>query len=123
VQIWKVDTVGGYMKRFGHEKGALLKVDVEGSEWDSLGQALNDGTLLKWDQLLFEIHLWQFTPQNVEAMIEKWYKLMSGLERQGWKQFYSHVNPQSVESRFPNNYYLPCCYELSYLNPNLVNKN
>jgi len=118
VQIWKVDTVGGYMNRFGHTKGAVLKVDVEGAEWDSLLQALNDGTLLKWDQLLFEIHFWHYNAQNLDSMIDKWFKLIQGIEKQGWKLFYSHVNPMSTHQSFPNNFYVPCCYELSFMNMN-----
>jgi len=120
VQYWKVDTVGGYMKTFNHDHGAVLKIDTEGAEWDALIQSLGDGTLQKFDQLLFEIHLWNF--QNVDQTIDKWFRLFKGLENQSFQLFYSHVNPQSTTSRFPNHYYVPCCYELSFMRTNALNK-
>jgi len=117
VQYWKVDTVEGFMKKFNHPKGNLLKIDIEGAEWDSLIQALNAGTLYKWDQLLFEIHLINYV-QNPDAMIEKWYKVFYGLATQNWKLFYSHVNPIGGIMKFPNHFAIPCCYELSFINMN-----
>jgi hypothetical protein len=122
-QYWKVDTVGGFMKRFNHTKGTVLKVDVEGSEWDALTQAADEGALLKFDQLLFEIHLWHWR-SNLDGVFNKWYNLFKKLETQGWKLFYSHVNPLSTQEKFPNHLYVPCCYELSLINTrNIPNGN
>jgi len=118
-QTWKVDTVGNIMARFNHTKGSLLKIDTEGAEWDSLLKAIEDGTLLKWDQLLFEIHLWGFNAQNVDQVIGKWHKLFVQLHEQGFRLYNSHVNPYSPSIRFPNHYFVPCCFELSFINTHI----
>jgi len=118
-QVWKVDTIQGYMDRFGHAKGALLKIDVEGNEWDALLKSIEEGTLQKWDQLLFEIHLWGYE-QNVDTTIDKWFRLFKGLENQSYQLFYSHVNPASTRTNFNNHFYVPCCYELSFMRTNAI---
>jgi len=119
-QAWKVDTVANIMKKLNHTKGSLLKIDTEGAEWDSLLKCMEDGTLLKWDQLLFEIHLWGFSPQTVDQVIGKWYKFFNILREKNFQLFNSHVNPYSPSIRFPNHYFVPCCFELSFINVNNV---
>jgi len=120
LQYWNVDSIAGYMSRFNHTHGALLKVDIEGNEWDSLLKAIRDRSMLNFDQLLFEIHFYpnSITHQQVNGLIDKWYSLFQELEIQGWEVFYSHTNPQSSLTRFPSSFYVPCCYELSLINTN-----
>jgi len=117
-QVWKIDTLANIMKIFNHTKGTVLKIDAEGAEWDSIGKAIDDGTLLKWDQLIFEIHLWGFNEQTVDAVINKWYRFFQKLRENNFLQIYSHVNPRAPTIKFPNAYVVPCCWELSFINVN-----
>jgi len=115
-QTWKMDTIKNIMERFNHTRGTILKIDTEGAEWDSLLKSMEDGTLLKWDQLLFEVHFWGFTAQNVDAVIEKWHNFFVKLHNLGYRLFNTHVNPYSPSIKFPNHYFVPCCFELSMIN-------
>lgn len=52
-----LDTLENFIKRNGHENNSnmILKMDVEGAEWDFL-ENVSSSTLNQFDQLLFEFH-------------------------------------------------------------------
>jgi len=110
-KTWYMDTVDGHMKTLKVPHLSLLKIDTEGAEWGAFKQMIRDGTFENVDQVLFEIHFWGDINQNIDT----WYGVFKGLEKLGFKLFFSHVNPASNLVRFPNDFYLPCCYELGFV--------
>eukprot|EP01084_Bolivina_argentea_P276634 472051_1 len=51
----KVNTLQNWMKRFNHNYIDILKMDIEGSEYDVLEQLIKDN-ILPFTQLLVEFH-------------------------------------------------------------------
>lgn len=53
----KMDTLENYIKRNGHngKRGMILKMDVEGAEWDFL-ETVPSKVLKQFDQIVFEFH-------------------------------------------------------------------
>ena len=57
---YRVETLADMMARHGHDAVTVLRMDVEGAEWDVLAEWLESGALLRIvDQLLLEIHLYR----------------------------------------------------------------
>ena len=50
------------MQRHGHTRLTMLRMDVEGAEWDVLEQWITKGWIAHIDQLLLEIHM--YNPKN-----------------------------------------------------------
>lgn len=59
---FEVETLGHIMQRHGHTHLTLLRMDVEGAEWDVLEQWIAKGWIAHIDQLLLEIHM--YNPKN-----------------------------------------------------------
>jgi len=53
----RVSTLADIMRTQGDTHLTVLKVDIEGSEWTALPQAVDTGTMARVDQLLLEVHL------------------------------------------------------------------
>lgn len=94
----------------GHEWIDILKVDVEGAEYESLERIMKDfaGDILPFGQLLLEVH---WSPGyyrgkkgvDVLATLEK-------LEERGLRMFFKEYNDLSDPQG--------CCSELSFINTN-----
>ena len=85
----------------------ILKIDIESDEWKCLRHMLADGTLKSHvRQLNVEYHVIMGTPEA----LRQHYSIAKWLERQGFRIFHSRRNP-----------YCPECWEMSYINSNLVN--
>ncbi|EGB02720.1 hypothetical protein AURANDRAFT_72831, partial [Aureococcus anophagefferens] len=57
---YRVETLADMMARHGHDAVTVLRMDVEGAEWDVLAEWLASSALLAIaDQLLLEIHLYR----------------------------------------------------------------
>ncbi|KXS19258.1 hypothetical protein M427DRAFT_42051 [Gonapodya prolifera JEL478] len=138
--VWEVLTLSDHLKRLGHAHIDLLKIDVEGYEWDTLARAFEDGVMDHVEQVLFEVHMfpqffrkWRPTSpsgsppadvpsvsqevQDVEGILG-WVELLDKFEKSGFVQYYHHTNPMSIQSKFGedrdiNN--LPCCFELAFV--------
>tara|TARA_B100001059_G_C17612304_1_gene465203 strand:- start:111 stop:707 length:597 start_codon:yes stop_codon:yes gene_type:complete len=54
---YPVETLGHIMERHGHSHLTMVRMDVEGAEWDILEQWLSKGWFEQMDQLLLEIHM------------------------------------------------------------------
>merc|ERR1712151_1463811 len=52
-----VMTLQDIMKAQGDEELSILKVDIEGSEWTALPQAVQSGAMAKVNQLQLEVHM------------------------------------------------------------------
>ncbi len=93
-----------------------LKMDIEGSEWDSLPNMMDDGILNKVKQLAFEIHL------NMRPMASwrLWMHHLKRLERLGFRKWYSHKNPACI--RLSKYWKVPIadCIEMVYINTNFL---
>ena len=82
-------------------------MDIESNEWRCLRHMLADRTLKHYvRQLNVEYHVIVRTPEALRG----YYSTAKWLERQGFKIFHSRRNP-----------YCPECWEMSYINSNLVN--
>lgn len=77
--VGKIKTLGTIRKLLGHDNEdtsiEILKMDIEGSEWNSLIPALQNNDLGWARQLLVELH-----PRKVEVMRPLW----ELLKEQGW---------------------------------------
>jgi hypothetical protein len=62
---YRLRTLRSIMRLLGHETVSILKMDIEGSEWTSLLEALTDGSLSKVDQLLVEFHRFAKPPPGL----------------------------------------------------------
>ena len=82
-------------------------MDIEADEWKCLRHMLSEGTLLSYvRQLDVEYHVVMYTREA----LRQYYSIAKWLERQGFRIFHSRRNP-----------YCEQCWEMSYINTNLVN--
>ncbi|RMX44999.1 hypothetical protein pdam_00021505 [Pocillopora damicornis] len=105
---WKTRTLNAILQELGHEKREIdiLKMDIESDEWKCLRHMLSQGTLLRHvRQLDVEYHVIMLTPEA----LRQYYSIAKWLERQGFRIFHSRRNPYCQE-----------CWEMSYINSNLV---
>ena len=90
-----------------------LKIDIEGSEWESLELMFETDILQKKvKQLGIEIHL----PNNVFSKTEIYQRwaIMKQLEIIGFKRWHWHFNHYGAF--IYNGKIRSCCYEMVYLN-------
>jgi hypothetical protein len=83
----------GRMKSLGHDHIDILKMDIEGSEYAVLREALNptDPTFppVNIGQLLVEVH------ESGRNIAWRTYAMLADLERAGLYEFHSEINPYS----------------------------
>ena len=94
----------------------LWKFDIETSDLEVLNQVVRSGILRQVKQVVFELHM--ETLRRVGAgLFQSTYEILLELERQGFRKFRSHQNPnsKSVNSRTgrPDQ---GCCFEVYYIN-------
>ncbi len=105
-------TLPSIMKTLGHTHIDILKVDIEGSEWQVFEQ-MNTPVLA--DQLLIELHL-----DKVEDVFKFFEKIEQG---EGFIPFMNEINLYPiVASRFLNVNPKPYAIEYSLLKPKLIGK-
>jgi len=119
---WPVRTLKTLMDRVGVESLPILKVDIEGSEWSFLREAIDSGSIKKVGQLMVEVHFWpHLLPQATSnhEMVRTWYRILKDLTDAGFKVFDYHENPFST---YPYDLFTrgpaACCHELGFLNIN-----
>jgi len=116
---WAMSTLGEMMSSLNHQKVDILKIDIEGGEWDSLAQILAAGAIDQVDQLVMEIHYW-LNDAKGDTSIEKSQsraKLITALEENGFAQFTYHTNPYGKISQADVGLGFPfwCCYEVGFV--------
>ncbi|XP_070552272.1 probable methyltransferase-like protein 24 [Ptychodera flava] len=125
VDLWKVRTLEGLMAEMNHQHKRIdiLKIDIEGAEWEVLYQMLERGTLQYVKQLVFEVHVWKPTPGDEKAYFQKKYSILKWLEEQGFRMWNWHWNHLALGSKLGYNHFFrePCCYELSWINTRFNN--
>ncbi|XP_015766142.1 PREDICTED: methyltransferase-like protein 24 [Acropora digitifera] len=107
-EAWKSRTLAMTIEELGHSqrKIDIVKIDIESDEWICLRHMLADGTLRSHvRQLDVEYHI-IMTSSNA---LREYYSTVKWLERQGFRIFHSRRNPYCSE-----------CWEMSYINTNLV---
>ena len=94
----------------------MLKFDIELGELEALQQILPTGILRKVKQLAFEFHFIHLERLGPE-MFRTWYSIFLELERQGFRKFKVHLNPNEKHTNKRSGTYHPgCCYEMYYIN-------
>lgn len=89
----EIHTLGGLMKMNGHTFVDILKIDIEGSEFDLLNSLLNahfasgNNAPLPFGQLQIEIHLWN-NNLNFNQFLAFWERL----ENAGLRPFWTEPN-------------------------------
>ena len=86
---YRVETLADMMARHGHDAVTVLRMDVEGAEWDVLAEWLESGALLGIaDQLLLEIHLYR--PRGDAGKLHDLLEKMRDVA--GWDLFWTARN-------------------------------
>lgn len=99
-------TLKTLMDENGHKFIDILKIDVEGDEYESLEKMLVDFEHLPFGQLLVKLHNSVWTPRRMNRVIG----LLKRLERRGSRIF----------STEPNLFAGDCCSEFSFINLNYI---
>lgn len=87
----------------------LLKIDVEGAEWDVL-DAMGPGLLDNFDQIVIEFHAFEyFTEDSFRRRAERVFRKINATHT----AIHVHANNYG-ESRFISGIHLPTVFELSY---------
>lgn len=110
---WRMRTLGSMMRGLNHTRIDVLKMDVEGYEWDSLSQAMKDGTLSRVDRLMVEIHFW--SPRHDIETHHRWRRVLSSLREHGLRLHSFRENPMSSSSETGFRNVMSCCFELSFV--------
>ncbi|XP_020917300.1 methyltransferase-like protein 24 [Exaiptasia diaphana] len=104
---WKTRTLASVIKDLNHSEIVIdiVKMDIESSEWSSLYQMLQDGTLYrKVRQLIVEFHFMSNEPSE----LRRYYSIIQWLTRQGIKVSSLHQNVYCTQ-----------CLEMSFINTKL----
>jgi len=98
-------TLPSIMSELGHDYVDILKMDIEGAEFDALDVLMEtyNGSNLPFGQIMIEFHLWA-APQNIRDLVAWWERL----ERFGLRPVAQESNPLGVILG-PG---YPCCYEV-----------
>jgi hypothetical protein len=94
--------LGDIMRRLGHARVDVLKLDVEGNEWPVLGElasSFSDGSV---SQLLAEVHFSMLPadPEEARGLDEaRMVGTLRALRRAGWRMWRREENEQGYERR------------------------
>jgi len=101
----------------------ILKMDVEGAEWDTFEELLKSHFLKeRVRQITLEIHLWSEDcrdKKSCSTLVTRWNRILQGLKQEGFVLYDYHTNPVSSLSYFEDGSVFLCCYELAMYNTNL----
>ena len=106
----KLDTLENLMKKNGHmeKEGMILKMDIEGCEWDIL-ESIDSTIFDKFDQILFELH-W---------IIKKYEKskVLDGLKKINCTHGMIHVHANNFEPLlYTKDFITPDTFEATFVN-------
>lgn len=104
------DTLASFVYQNGHKNKhhMILKMDVEGTEWDFL-ESVDDETLFQFDQIVIEMH---------DLLdVSKYGKIISGLEKIGRTHYAIHVHANNWGAAvYTEGKIIPDTLEVSYVN-------
>ena len=106
-----------------------LKIDIEYSEWRVLESIFTERSLENVKQLGFEAHSKELfhvsdlgSPTGKEEF-EKMYRILRRLEELNFRKFNYRLNPFGEYRSKHSKVLRSCCYELHYVNLNLIKEN
>ncbi|KAL5020382.1 hypothetical protein ScPMuIL_003274 [Solemya velum] len=122
---WHLKTLKTHLKDRKHTNATIdyLKFDVEYYEWDCLQSMIWDQSIRNVKQLAFEIHTVEYFKQDMHASKQDYmrmFKLLTQLELMNFKRFNYRKNPFGEFRSTVTGVKRSCCYELFYINMNLV---
>jgi len=102
-----IQTLQDMLKENGHlhEKNMILKMDVEGAEWNTLND-VGEEVLSQFKYIILEYHFYNIPINLLYKVLKKIYKTH--------QIFYTHCNPFSPIINFGNNR-ICGCIEVSYI--------
>lgn len=95
---FRFESLSSVMKRLNHDRVTILKMDIEGFEWDVLYSEIVHGTS-RPEQLLFELHSFGANPKFVPAGVVRTRderevkRLFLELHHVGYRVFHKTINP------------------------------
>lgn len=111
-----MDTLENFIIKNNHtnKKHMILKIDIEGAEWDFLS-TVKSSTLEQFDQILFEFH------DMIKAKTEEeWQKTISLLEKINETHVPVHIHGNNCDSVITiNNQPYPNALEVTYVNKSI----
>ena len=106
-RTYNIQTLEDMIRENGHtnEKNMILKIDIEGAEWDSL-KDISEDILLKFKYILIEYHFSKKDIYFIYTILKKIYK--------SHQAFYVHCSPFSKPKIYGNNR-VCSAFEVSYV--------
>ncbi|CAL1528074.1 unnamed protein product [Lymnaea stagnalis] len=125
--IWQLHTVKEHRDQHHHSIGQrqldILKMDVEGYEYESLMLALEDGSLSDVRQLAFETHVTFVSGDPTQEDYIKFLGLLRSVYHHGFRIYLTHRNYvwSSFDSSLNKGKKYAKCHEIHTVNINLKN--
>ncbi|XP_045190316.2 probable methyltransferase-like protein 24 [Mercenaria mercenaria] len=92
---WKMKTLNSIRTELDHQNSniAMMKIDIEGAEWEALPEMLKSGALKGIKQLIMEFHSWvDLPPWQLDHRNKKDYRhhlnVLRGLYDEGFRIFF-----------------------------------
>jgi FkbM family methyltransferase len=115
-QTWLLKSINQLMNEKNITHLHLLKIDIEGGEWDVFLNSFRETAILQHvDQLLIELHFKQETTNNagIDSGVREVFELFQIIESSGLYAFSSEVNHNPSGYANEKNY----CIEYSFIRP------
>jgi len=115
---WKLSTLESIYERLKHIHGEkaidILKIDIEGTEWNVIPQLIQSGILKHVRQLALEIH---FTDKSIHSIaeVENRLKILETLETEGGMVRFANRPTIRVNGKIANLYSFTA-FEMSFYN-------
>ncbi|XP_046350287.1 uncharacterized protein LOC124131221 [Haliotis rufescens] len=128
---WQMKTFAQFLKDNGHQNTYInyVKFDIEYSEWKVIESMLADGSLKNVKQIGFEMHSRELfkvslidLPTGAEDFV-RMYGILRKLEKHNFRKFNYRKNPFGEYKSLHTKKLRSCCYELHYVNLNLLKPN
>ncbi|XP_060078866.1 uncharacterized protein LOC132558337 [Ylistrum balloti] len=120
---WNMMNLKEIIEMLGHTEKTIdiVKMDIEGSEWQAIPNMLATGVLKNVRQLFFEFH----SDPNPNEKLRSKVTTLRGINDQGFQLFWSHPNivKTNVKKFSVTGRQVSTCYENYYLNTNFRRNN
>ena len=100
-------------------------MDIEFNEWKTFDVMLHDGSLNNVKQFVFELHtprIYTMRKKTTLKDFDRMATLLYDLETLGFRKYRYHSNPFGKYTPSYTNKTRTCCYEVSYININFLQK-
>ncbi|XP_059146513.1 uncharacterized protein LOC131934455 isoform X2 [Physella acuta] len=102
-QVWKMRTLKSVKKMLGHEKRVIdvLKIDIEGHEWDVVDNLMETNMFPSIRQFMLEFHLFPDWPVKEDYVYL--YKIYTRLREMGFREYSVGPHPKTLNTEHFNN--------------------